>query len=264
MAPLPLSPLDLEIIGLLGDQAGKAVLGMARVLTCFAWLPYLSSGAISSKMTRSAVALLVVIGIWPVVENVAVPPTMPEFFAAAGVEVLVGTALGLMMALPFHAFHAFGAIVDNQRGASISSALDPLNGIEATETANLLQMFSAVIFLQTGGLDEVLQVIHNSYGLAPAGARFFPDAASVHAYMGNLLAAAVRMSAPVLLLLFLMEIVLGILSRFAQQMNAFSVALAVKSLLAFLALLVYLMPVMIGEVPALWGARSPLQILGTP
>jgi type III secretion protein T len=114
----------------------------------------------------------------------------------------------------------------------------------------------------SGGLTSLLEVVHGSYRAIPMGARFVPDMGSVHAYMGTLLAAALRMAAPVLLLLLVLELFLGVLSRFAQQMNAFSVSLTVKSFVAFLALLVYLMPTMATQVDALWQARVPLDIPG--
>jgi type III secretion protein SpaR/YscT/HrcT len=258
-----LLPIDAEVLHLIGAHTNRIILGMARIGACFAWVPYLSSGAIPSKLTRSVLALTVLIGIWPV--TAANPDSEPVtgMLLALGMEALIGTAIGLTVAFPFMVFHGFGAMVDNQRGASVSSMLDPVSGIEATEMANFLQMFSLVVFLMSGGLTSLLEVVHGSYRAIPMGARFVPDMGSVHAYMGTLLAAALRMAAPVLLLLLVLELFLGVLSRFAQQMNAFSVSLTVKSFVAFLALLVYLMPTMVTQVDALWHVRVPLDMPGT-
>ncbi|WP_445147341.1 type III secretion system export apparatus subunit SctT [Dyella sp. Tek66A03] len=253
--------MDIELAGLSANYASQAILGMARIGACFAWLPYLSAGAIPSKVPRSVLALVTLIGFWPVTATAIVPQDMPGMLLAVGMEALVGTAIGLMVSLPFHTFHALGAIVDNQRGASISSTLDPISGIEATETANLLQMFSVVIFLTSGGLLSLLEVIQASYSLLPMGGRFVPNLHSMHIFMATLLAGAVRMALPVLLLLFVVEVFLGVLSRFAQQMNAFSVSLALKSFLAFLALLVYLSPTMVDQVPSLWMTHGGLDMI---
>jgi type III secretion system export apparatus protein len=257
-----LLPIDAEVLTLIGGYTKQAILGMARIGACFAWIPYLSSGAIPSKLTRSVLALTVLIGIWPATALSADTGPATGMLLALCVEALIGTVIGLTVSLPFLVFHGFGAMVDNQRGASVSSMLDPLSGIEATELANLLQMFSLVIFLASGGLTSLLEVVHGSYRLVPTGGGFVPDLGSVHTYMGTLLAAALRMAAPVLLLLLVLELFLGVLSRFAQQMNAFSVSLTVKSFVAFLALLVYLMPAMVTEVDALWQAHSALDMLG--
>jgi len=258
---MQLASLDNQMISILGSHAVPATLGMARLVACFAWLPYLSAGAVSSRMVRILLALVILAGIWPVTESMQRPADLPELAVATFTEVLVGTLLGLMLALPYHVFHALGALVDTQRGAGVGAILDPLSGVEATELANLLQLFAVVVFLVAGGLVPMMQAVHGSYAVIPMGARFIPEPASIHGLVDVILSAAVRMAAPVLLLLFLVELLLGVLSRFAQQLNAFSVSLAVKSALAFLALLYYLMLVMTRQVPALWQLYPPLRSL---
>lgn len=258
---MQLSTLDQEMLVLLREYAAPALLGMARITACYAWLPYLSAGTLVSKLSRAVIALVTVVGLWPVLGSAAPPTDLVGTALAAAMEAAIGMAIGLTVSLPFHIFHAVGVIIDNQRGASISSTLDPISGIEATETGNLLQQFSVVVFLMGGGLVAMLEVIQASYQLLPMGARLLPSIDALHAFMGTLLSAAVRMALPVMLLLLLVEILLGVLSRFAQQMNAFSVSLAVKSFIAFLAMLLYLIPLLVEGVPQLWDAQDGLQLL---
>lgn len=247
-----MSPLDGAVMQALGEYAVPATLGLARLLACFAWLPYLSSGAIPSRMLRTVLALAVLVGLWPVTGSVQAHADMPSLALAALREAMAGTVLGLMLALPYHVFHAIGSVIDTQRGAGVGAMLDPLTGVEATEMANLLQMMSAVVFLVAGGLVPLLEAVQGSYVLVPMGSRFLPDLSSIHQFVDIVLSAAVRMASPVLLLLLLVEILLGVISRFAQQLNAFSVSLAVKSVIAFAAMLVYFMAAMTDQVPALW------------
>lgn len=253
--------LDLLFVEALRDHMVPGALGLARLLACFAWLPYLAPGAVASRRTRVAVALLVLIGLWPVTATLVPPADLPGIALAVAREALVGTALGLMMALPYHVFHAVGSLIDTQRGAGTGAMLDPLTGVEATEMANLLQMMAVVTFLLAGGLVPLLGALQQSYAIVPMGATFLPDLHSLHRLVDIVLSAALRMAAPVLLLLFLVEILLGVLSRFAQQMNAFSVSLSVKSVLAFAAMLVYLVATMSGQVPGLWSQYPVLRVL---
>lgn len=258
---MPLSALDAAYVALVRESAVPAVLGLARIGACFAWLPYLSAGVMPSKMTRSVVAMVTLVGLWPVTRQVQLPPDLLALAGAMLSEALVGTAIGLVLALPFHIFHGMGAIVDNQRGAGVGALLDPVSGVEATEMANLIQLMAVVVFLATGGLLVVLEVLQASYALVPMGGTPVLQLGAVQTFAGRILAGAVRMALPVLLLLFLVEALLGVLSRYAQQMNAFSVSLAVKSLLAFLTLLIYLMPTVTTEVPRLRDATDALEIL---
>jgi len=255
--------LDAQLMQALSGYLAPAALGLTRLLTCFAWLPYLGAGAIPSRLLRLCVALVVLVGLWPVTELGDRPTDLMGMALATAREALVGTALGLMLALPYHVFHAVGSLLDTQRGAGVGAMMDPLSGVEATEMANLLQMMSAVVFLLAGGLLPLLQAVQQSYALVPIGADFVPVVGALHTLMDVVLGAALRMAAPVILLLFLVEIMLGVLSRFAQQLNAFSVSLAVKSIIAFAALLVYLMGTITGQVPALWQQYPALRVLAT-
>lgn len=257
-----LSPLDRELIALIHENALPAMLGSARIGAILYWLPYLSAGAISSGVARSALAMAVLVGMWPVTASAQIPQDAYGMLVAVGAEVLVGSAIGLMVSLPFHVFHALGAIIDNQRGASISASLDPLSGIEATETANLLNMLSTVVFLASGGMLAILKIIQASYELVPMGARWVVRDVAVTQYFGLLLAESLRMAMPVLLVLFLVEVFLGVLSRFAEQMNPFAVSLGVKSFVAFLAFLTYGMWMLVDEVPSLWRLHDGLELIG--
>ncbi|WP_426804654.1 type III secretion system export apparatus subunit SctT [Stenotrophomonas sp. SrG] len=258
---MQLSALDTELVALARDHGLPALLGMARIGACLVWIPYLSPGVMPAKMTRTVVAMMILIGLWPSTAGATVPP---DILSMAGVvlrEVLIGTAIGLVVALPFHIFHGMGAIIDNQRGAGIGAMLDPVSGMEATETSNLLQLMSVVVFLATDGMIVLLEVIQDSYVLIPMGGVLALDLARVQDFAGTLLAGAVRMALPVLLLLFLVEVLLGVLSRFAQQMNPFSISLAVKSYIAFIALLFYLMPTVAQQVPLIRDSTDALQLL---
>lgn len=258
---MQLSPLDAELVALARDHGLPALLGMARIGACLVWIPYLSPGVMPAKMTRSVIAMMVLIGLWPSTAGAMVPQ---DILSTAGVvlrEVLIGTAMGMVVALPFHIFHGLGAIVDNQRGAGIGAMLDPISGIEATETSNLLQLMSVMVFLATDGMIVLLEVIQDSYTLIPMGGVLALDLARVQDFAGTLLAGAVRMALPVLLLLFLVEVLLGVLSRFAQQMNPFSISLAVKSFIAFIALLFYLMPTLVHQVPLIRDTTDALQLM---
>ncbi|MBJ7517718.1 MAG: flagellar biosynthetic protein FliR, partial [Stenotrophomonas sp.] len=89
-----MTPLDGALLEALGEYAVPATLGLARLLACFAWLPYLSSGAVPSRMVRTVLALAVLIGLWPVTESLQRPGDMPSLALAALREVMAGTVLG--------------------------------------------------------------------------------------------------------------------------------------------------------------------------
>ena len=60
---MQLSPLDTELVALARDHGLPALLGMARIGACLVWIPYLSPGVMPAKMTRSVIAVMVVIAV---------------------------------------------------------------------------------------------------------------------------------------------------------------------------------------------------------
>jgi type III secretion protein T len=258
---LPLSPLDASLMEVIRQQAEPVLLGLGRIGACIVWLPYLSTGTVPSRLIRTCTAALILFGLW---RSTGYAPGAIQgqfgLFLAVGREVMLGTVMGLVLAFPIHAVHAFGSIIDYQRGASISSVLDPVHGTEATEMANFLQMVSAMVFLAAGGMLSMLRAIQGSYALVPMGGSWSVNISQTIAYVPQLAGEALRMSLPVIILLLLVECLLGVLSRFAEQMNAFSIALALKSFVAFLGLMVYAMWTLTSDVPAMMGRWSGLEL----
>ncbi|MDE1711673.1 flagellar biosynthetic protein FliR, partial (plasmid) [Chromobacterium amazonense] len=76
--------------------------------------------------------------------------------------------------------------------------------------------------------------------------------------LNQVVSQAVVLASPVVAALLLSEVLLGLLSRFAPQMNAFSVSLTVKSLIALLMLLLYFGPVLPEKVAQLAFPASAL------
>ncbi|MCD3082962.1 SPI-1 type III secretion system export apparatus protein SpaR, partial [Salmonella enterica subsp. enterica serovar Enteritidis] len=84
------------------------------------------------------------LGVWPHALNEAPPFLSVAMIPLVLQEAAVGVMLGCLLSWPFWVMHALGCIIDNQRGATLSSSIDPANGIDTSEMANFLNMFAAV------------------------------------------------------------------------------------------------------------------------
>jgi type III secretion protein SpaR/YscT/HrcT len=220
----------------------KLALGYARVAPVFYLLPFLSANLLGSQIIKNTLIVLVTLGFSALLPEVAPDVQARDLLAQCLSEGLIGLCIGLMLVLPFWVAHAVGAIIDNQRGATLSNTMDPINGVETSELSNLFNLLVAVIFLQAGGMRLVLESLQASYQLFPSGSHWTLNVTAVLGLMDALVGRALLLAAPVMACLFLTEVALGLLSRFAQQLNAFSVAMTVKSTVAFMVLLVYCIP----------------------
>lgn len=225
-----------------------AVLGVARLAPIFFMLPFLNSGVLTGA-PRQAVIVLVALGFWT---YVGVPlPALDglAFFGLVMREAGIGVLLGCLLCWPFWVLHAMGNLIDNQRGAMLSSTVDPANGVDTSELANFLQLFAAAVYLEGGGMLLMLETVGHSYRICAPVTGCEMNLPSIIQLLDALVSKTLVISSPVVATLLISEALLGLLSRYAPQMNAFSVSLTVKSLVALVVLMLY------------FGAHLPDEIL---
>lgn len=154
----------------------------------------------------------------------------------------------LLISFPFWIFLAIGSFIDNQRGATLSSTLDPATGVDTSELARLFNLFSAAVYLTNGGLNFILETLWQSYNLWPSGNFNFPKLEPLFSYINNIMTHTIVYASPVIAVMLGSEAVLGLLARYASQLNAFAISLTVKSALAFLILIIYFGPILAERV----------------
>ncbi len=158
-------------------------------------------------------------------------------------EALIGFVLGFLVAIPFWALEAVGFLIDNQRGASISDTLNPLTGSDTSPLGLLFNQVFIVYFLLSGGMALTLDILYDSFrfwsvlqwkpALHIELAPFFLN------QLDRLVRLAVLLAAPVLIVMFLAEVGLALVNRFAPQLQVFFLAMPIKSGLAFFVLVLY-------------------------
>lgn len=159
-------------------------------------------------------------------------------------EAFVGFVLGFLLAVPFWAFEAVGFLVDNQRGASIASTLNPLTGNDSSPLGILFNQAFIVFFLVSGGFLLILGLLYDSFRLWPVF-QWMPtlNADTVPlllAQLDRLMTLCMLYAAPVVVAMFLAELGLALVSRFVPQLQVFFLAMPIKSALALMVLVVYM------------------------
>lgn len=224
-----------------------ALLAGARVMPAFILLPFLNNSVIFGA-ARLPVVIMVGLALWPEKMDGLLSIGTLHYIGLLAKETLIGLMLGCALTLPLWILHAMGSIIDNQRGATLSSSISPLTGIDSSELANLFNLFAAVVVLESGGLTLMLEVFQRSFQLWPPLSMPLPALAPALTFLASLIAKGLMLASPVISTFLLTEILLGLLSRYAPQMNAFAMALTLKSSIAFLLLVLYFSPVIPHEL----------------
>lgn len=162
------------------------------------------------------------------------------FIILVAKEVMVGLIIGFSSWGIFYAVQFAGHLIGFDMGFSASTAFDP----EHSEPVPILSQFknylAIVIFLMLNGHHFLIQVLKSSFEIVPIsnfaiGADFVNWGVRLVSFV---FISAVRISAPILVALFLVDITIGILSRVFPQMNIFMFAFSAKIIIGFFALIV--------------------------
>jgi flagellar biosynthetic protein FliR len=178
-------------------------------------------GAIHAPaLVRAGLILLLAIVIAPLV---AVPPSVP---AAALTAILAReVAIGLAMALAIRAL-VFGAelaghLTGYQLGLSTGSLIDPQTGVTNTAFAVLYANITVIVMFASNAHHALIRAVVDSYAALPIGLGGVDAslAASVADLLGLVFVLGVRIAAPVIVVLLIVELALGILARVAPALN---------------------------------------------
>lgn len=245
-------------------QLTAAVVGMPRLFMVLMVAPFFGASVVTGRL-RTIMALAVYLPIHPLVAEglpagLALSPDMAAGVAGGMIliilkEVLVGLMLGFLAGIPFWAVQSAGFLVDNQRGASMAELAEILGGEQNSPTGNMLFQCMIYLLYSTGAFLAIVGAVHASYEAWPAE-RLLPSVlpqAAALAFAGRvawLVGHMLLLAGPIVAACLLTDLSLGLVSRFAQQLNVYVLAMPIKSGLASFLLCFYL-GLLLSHVPDL-------------
>jgi flagellar biosynthetic protein FliR len=153
----------------------------------------------------------------------------------AVLQVATGLALGFGVLAAVSALQAAGDLIDTVGGFSITMAMDPLMLMQTSIMGRLHQMTAVAVLFVTDGHLMILHGLTRSLQLMPGPLTSWASAADVAtAALGSLFLGAVQIAAPVIAAMLVADIALGLLTRAAPALNAFSQAYPLKILFTLL------------------------------
>jgi flagellar biosynthetic protein FliR len=155
------------------------------------------------------------------------------FFAALTLQVLTGAVLGFLVSVCFSAVQAAGGLIDIFGGFQLAQAFDPQSLINGAQFTRLFHLTALVLLFSSGGYQLVLGGLARSFTAVPLTGAFEPGPVAAVLVDGvvQLFLSAVQIAGPLLLVLFLADAGLGLITRVAPALNAFAMGFPVKILL---------------------------------
>ncbi|MDR1436066.1 MAG: type III secretion system export apparatus subunit SctT [Puniceicoccales bacterium] len=221
------------------------IFGAIRITSIFAMLPFFGKRNVIG-MGRNSWILGLAIFAYPIFAKELANPDVGfgVVMLLGAKELFIGTILGFLGGFIFFVVEGVGNLVDVQRGASAASLFSAFNESQTTVTADFFVQIVLLLFFITGGFLLTLDIIYQSYVVWPVFS-FMPTINSSIAmyfvrFVGDYMDVVFALVGPILFALFLAEFGLGMVNRFAPQMNVFFLSMGVKSGLSMLFLTLYL------------------------
>jgi flagellar biosynthesis protein FliR len=196
-----------------------------RVLALFGALPVFAQRGVSARV-RVALAFLIAF-----CAQATLPP-MPAIALDSAVallavvqQVLIGASLGFAVRIVFAAVEFAGELVGLQMGLNFAGFFNPMTGGEATATSRFFGVAVGWLFIVVGGHLALIAAVIQSFQAFPVGPEPFAFLRAVQPQVwgAEVFRLGLWIALPMTAMLLFVNLVLGIVSRVAQQMNIFAI-----------------------------------------
>ena len=180
------------------------------------------------------------------------PPVHSSLILSLVLNIAVGAMIGYMARLILIAIDAGADMINMQMGLSSAMVLDPTTQSQISILEKYFSLFGILIFIHLGGIYWLIQAFMRSFEIFPIYATSIPLAKIVNIeYLiqmsSNVLYMGLQIASPVLLATLGQDIILGIISKTAPQVNVFQLSFLFKPVLGG-AILILILPMLVNVI----------------
>lgn len=221
MSVLQISALEFE----------KLLLLIMRVGGILVVAPIFSHRSIPSIL-KIGLIILVSIIVLPTISSTRInlPPDLLGLSVVLAKEIATGLMIGFTAQLLFIGVQFAGDLIGLQMGFGIVNVMDPNSQTQVPLIGQYQTVLATLIFLALDGHHMVLSAIANSIQAVPLGQVNFTGTTADLIVRGgvNTLAQGIKLGAPCIVTLFLLDVAMGVVARTVPQMNIFIVGFPLK------------------------------------
>jgi flagellar biosynthesis protein FliR len=167
------------------------------------------------------------------------PTSWLELAWVAAGEISFGLMLGLGVTAILSGLQIAGQLIDQQSGFGLGEIFNPDLDTSGSITGQMLYLLGTVVFLMldsVGGHLQMVRIIVETFQTFPPGAAFVSTSSVdlLQELIRQSLILGVRIAAPVMVLMSLIDLTVGFLSHTVPQINVQTVGFALRAVLSFL------------------------------
>ncbi|MDD3236578.1 MAG: flagellar biosynthetic protein FliR [Candidatus Gastranaerophilales bacterium] len=178
----------------------------------------------------------------------AAPPTGTSMIYGMLVNFTFGAIIGYVANCIVAAIEAGGDMINMQMGLSSAMVLDPTTQTQTSILGKYIGLLGLIVFINVGGFYWLINAFMRSFEIFPVYATAIPLDKIVNiqyliTITSNVLYIGLQIAAPVLLATLGQDLILGIISKTAPQINVFQLSFLFKPVFGA-AILIWIMPIL--------------------
>ncbi len=230
-------------------MAGALV--FARLIGFFRFAPIFNRKDFPA-LVKVPFALLVTIFIVPFLSPEKVFTQCDSFMLSILLNVVVGAMIGYMAQLITIAIDCGAEMINMQMGLTSATTLDPTTSAQVSILTKMFSLMGILIFIHLGGVYWLFKALLRSFEIFPMYSSHIPLPQLIKMDLlikmsSNTLYMGLQIASPVLLATLAQDIILGVISRTAPQVNVFQLSFLFKPVLGA-AILVWILPMLMNII----------------
>ena len=230
---------------------GAGIYVFARMLGFFRFAPVFNRKEIPT-LVKLALAFLMTIVITSLLAPKTLAGTNDSLLLSILLNYAVGAMIGYLAQLILLAVEAGADMINMQMGLSSAMVLDPTSNSQVSILTKLFSLLGLLIFIHLGGIYWLIKAFMRSFDIFPLFATSLPLAQIVNMeYLikmsSNVLYMGLQIASPILLATLGQDIILGVISKTAPQVNVFQLSFLFKPVLGA-AIMVWILPMLLNVI----------------
>ncbi|OGI19802.1 MAG: flagellar biosynthetic protein FliR [Candidatus Melainabacteria bacterium RIFCSPHIGHO2_02_FULL_34_12] len=180
-------------------------------------------------MVKVSFAILLTLLLMPNIEPPAVYPKNYYFIQQIVMNVFVGLLIGWMTSLVIEIGRVAGEMLDMQMGLNAATLFDPGTQTQSTIIGRLFDLVSLTLFISIGGMEKVIEGFSKAYNTFPVVVNEINlNFNKILSATADVISIGFIIVSPIIMIILVIDLILGIMSRAAPQINAFQISFSIK------------------------------------
>ena len=222
------------------------IIVFARVLGFVRFAPIFNRKEIAG-LVKLAFAFILTMILTPLIK-----PPMPPAEISPLLFIGLNFITGYIAQLIILAIEAGGDMINTQMGLSSAMVMDPTTNSQTSILSRVITLLGLIIFIQLGGFYWLINAFIRSFTIFPVYATSIPLEKIINMdYLvtttSNVLYIGLQIASPVLLATLGQDIILGVISKTAPQVNVFQLSFLFKPVFGA-AIMIWILPMLVNVI----------------